>query len=84
MFGKNMNTIKKSTKLLSDASKELDLEQSSTNFSPAAHPNLSKAHDGTPQNFTSRKGGTKLHMAVNMFVHINPCPIRMQTYENKT
>jgi hypothetical protein len=25
-------------------------------YSPAAHPNLSKTHDGTPQNFASRKG----------------------------
>jgi hypothetical protein len=25
--------------------------------SPAAHPNLSKTHDGTPQNFASQKGG---------------------------
>jgi hypothetical protein len=30
-------------------------------FSPAAHPDLSKRHDGTPQNVASRKGGTKLH-----------------------
>jgi hypothetical protein len=25
-------------------------------FSPAAHPNLSKTHDGTPQNVASKKG----------------------------
>jgi hypothetical protein len=35
--------------------------------SPAAHPNLSKTHDGTPQNVASRKGGTKLYMAINMY-----------------
>jgi hypothetical protein len=53
-------------------------------FSPAAHPNLLKTHDGTPQYFASRKGGTKLFMTINMYLHINPCPIRMQAYENKT
>jgi hypothetical protein len=53
-------------------------------FSSAAHPNLSKTRDGTPQNFASRKEGTKLYMAIHMYLHINPCPIRMQAYENKT
>jgi hypothetical protein len=53
-------------------------------FSLAAHPNLSKIHDGTPQNFASRKGGTKLCMAINMCLHINPCPFRVQTYKNRT
>jgi hypothetical protein len=37
-------------------------------FSPAAHPNLSRTHDGTPQNFASRKRGTKLYMAINMYL----------------
>jgi hypothetical protein len=23
-------------------------------------------------------------MAINTYLHINPCPIRMQAYENKT
>jgi hypothetical protein len=56
----------------------LALDQcSETFFSPAAHPNLSKTHDGTPQNFASWKGGTKLYMAINMYLHINSCPIRM-------
>jgi hypothetical protein len=50
-------------------------------FSPVAHHKLSKTHDGTPQNFASRKGGTKLYLAINMYLHINPCPIRMQAYE---
>jgi hypothetical protein len=50
-------------------------------FSPVAHPNLSKTHDGTPQNFASRKGGTKLYMAINMYLHTNPCPIGVQAYE---
>jgi hypothetical protein len=49
-----------------------------------AYPNLSKMHDGTPQNVASRKGGTKLYMVINIYLHINPGPIRMQTYENKT
>jgi hypothetical protein len=53
-------------------------------FSPAAHPNLSDTHDGTPQSFASRKGGTKLYMTINMYLHIDPCPIRMQAYRNKT
>jgi hypothetical protein len=53
-------------------------------ISPAAHPNLSKTHDGTPQNVASRKRGTKLYMAINMYLQINPCPVRMQAYENKT
>jgi hypothetical protein len=26
-------------------------------FTPTAHPNLLKTHDGTPQNFASREGG---------------------------
>jgi hypothetical protein len=53
-------------------------------FSPAAHPNLSKTRDGTPHNVASRKGGTKLYMAINMYLHINTSPIRTQAYENKT
>jgi hypothetical protein len=53
-------------------------------FSPAVRPNLSKTHDGTPQNFASQKGSTKLCMAINMYLHIKPCPKRMQAYENKT
>jgi hypothetical protein len=36
----------------------LGLSQCFANFfHPHTHPNLSKAHDGTPQNFASRKGG---------------------------
>jgi hypothetical protein len=57
-------------------------------FPPAAHPNLSKTHDGIPHNFTSGKGGTKLYMAINMYLHTSICPIRMQAYKkhmlNKT
>jgi hypothetical protein len=53
------------------------------NFSPAAQ-HVSDTHDDTPQNFASRKGGTKLHMAINMYLHINPRPVRIQAYENKT
>jgi hypothetical protein len=53
-------------------------------FPPVAHPNLSKTNDGTPQNFSSQKGGTKLYVAINMYLHINSCPIRMQAYKNKT
>jgi hypothetical protein len=49
-----------------------------------AHPNSSKTHDGTPQNFASRKGDRKLYMAININLYINTCPIRMQAYENKT
>jgi hypothetical protein len=26
----------------------------------------------------------KLYMAIYVYLHINPCPIRMQAYENKT
>jgi hypothetical protein len=52
-------------------------------FSSAEHPNLSKAHDGTSQNVASGKGDTKLYMAINMYLHISPCP-RIQAYENKT
>jgi hypothetical protein len=26
----------------------------------------------------------KLHTAIIMYLHINPCPIRMQAHENKT
>jgi hypothetical protein len=52
-------------------------------FSPAAHPDLSKAHDGTPQNVASRKEGTEVYMAINMYLHINICPKRMHTYEKK-
>jgi hypothetical protein len=40
--------------------------------------------DSTPQNVTSRIGGTKIYMAINMYLHINPCPTRVQAYENKT
>jgi hypothetical protein len=40
-------------------------------FSIVAHPNLSKTHHCTPQNSSSCKGGTKLYMATNMYLHIN-------------
>jgi hypothetical protein len=53
-------------------------------FSPAVHPKLSKTHDGTPQNIASWKGGAKLYMGINMYLHINTFTIRMQAYENKT
>jgi hypothetical protein len=53
-------------------------------FSPAAHPNLSKTHDGTLQHFPSRKVGTKFYMAINKCLHTNPCPTRMQAHENTT
>lgn len=53
-------------------------------FSPTAQPNLSKTHDGIPQNFASRKGVTKLHIAINMYQNMNSCPKRMQAYEDKT
>jgi hypothetical protein len=53
-------------------------------FSPAAHPNLPKTHDGTPQNVASRRGDMKQNIGINVCLHINPCPIRMQAYENKT
>jgi hypothetical protein len=52
--------------------------------SPATHPNLLKPYDSTPQNFASQKVGTKLHVSINMYLHINPCPIRMQAYETDT
>jgi hypothetical protein len=29
------------------------------------------------------KEGTKIYMAINMYLHINPCPVRMEAYENK-
>jgi hypothetical protein len=32
------------------------------------HPDLSKTHDGTPQIVASRKGCTKLYMAISMYV----------------
>jgi hypothetical protein len=34
-------------------------------FSLAAHPDLSKTHEGTSQNVASRKGGTKLYMTIH-------------------
>lgn len=36
-------------------------------FPHVAYPNLSKTHDGAPQNFASRKGGMKLFTAINMY-----------------
>jgi hypothetical protein len=57
-------------------------------FSSVAHPNLSQSHDRTPQNFASQKEGTKLYMAIHGYeyvtIYINPCPISVQAYENKT
>jgi hypothetical protein len=48
-----------------------------------AHHDLSKTHDGTPQNVASQKGVMKLYMAINMYLYIKTCSIRMQAYENK-
>jgi hypothetical protein len=52
-------------------------------FSPVAHPNLSETHGGTPQNVASRKVDMKLYVAINMYLHINPCPIKIQEYKPK-
>jgi hypothetical protein len=53
-------------------------------FSPAAHPNLLKTHDGTPQNFALQKRGTKLYKAINTYLQKKFLPYKMQAYENKT
>jgi hypothetical protein len=37
-------------------------------------------HKISPQ----EKRGAKLYMAINMYLHIKTCHIRMQAYENKT
>jgi hypothetical protein len=42
--------------------------------SPTVHPNLSNTHDGTPQNFASRKVGSKLYMAINMLSSYKSLP----------
>jgi hypothetical protein len=34
------------------------------------HPNLSKTHDGTPQNVATLKRSTKLYMAILVYLHI--------------
>jgi hypothetical protein len=43
------------------------------------HTLICQTHDGTPQNIASRKGGTKLYEAINMYLSI-----RILAYENKT
>jgi hypothetical protein len=52
-------------------------------FSLVTYPDLSKTHDGTPQNVASRKR-VRNYVAINMYLRINTCLIRMQAYENKT
>jgi hypothetical protein len=65
-------------------------------FPPAAHPDMSKTHDGRLQNFASRKGGKKLYMTINtkrdkeniymtinIDLHMNPCPAIVKAYEKK-
>jgi hypothetical protein len=49
------------------------------NFFHPRHTLICQTHDGTPQNFASRKGGTKLYTAINIYIST-----RMQAYENKT
>jgi hypothetical protein len=39
--------------------------------SPAAHPNLSKTRDGTPQNVASGNKTMHGHMAINTYLRIN-------------
>jgi hypothetical protein len=34
--------------------------------------------------FVSQEGGLKLYVAVNMCLHVKPCPLGMQAYEDKT
>lgn len=48
------------------------------------HPNLAKTHDSTSQNVAVCKGETKFYIAIDMYLHINPCPINVRAYENKT
>jgi hypothetical protein len=52
--------------------------------SPAAHPDLLKTHDGTPQTFISMRKGAQNYIAMTMYLHINSCPIRKQACENIT
>jgi hypothetical protein len=42
------------------------LAQCSANFFHPQHTLICLTHDGTPQNFASRKGGSKLYMAINI------------------
>jgi hypothetical protein len=60
------------------------LDQCSATFFQLRHTLICQTHTSTLQNFSSQKGGTKLYMAINMYLHIKPYPTRMQPYENKT
>jgi hypothetical protein len=51
------------------------LEQCSATFFQQRHSLICQTHDGTPQNFTSWKGDTKLYIAINKYIHIHPRPI---------
>jgi hypothetical protein len=57
------------------------LTQCSATFFHPQHTLIYQTHDGTPQNFASRKGGTKLYMAINIYLYTNPCPISVQAYK---
>jgi hypothetical protein len=36
------------------------------------------------KNVASRKGGKKLYIGINIYLHVSDCPIKMQSYENAT
>jgi hypothetical protein len=60
------------------------LEQYSRNFLHPQHTIICQTRDGTPQNVGPQNEGSKLYMAINMYLHINTCPVSVQAYANKT
>jgi hypothetical protein len=63
--------------------KNPSLDQCSATVFHPRHTIIFQRHDGTPQNFASRNGDTKSYMTMNVNLHINTCPTRVQAYENK-
>jgi hypothetical protein len=53
-------------------------------FPPLAHPNLFGHMTANHKISPYEKKDTKIYMAINLYPHVNTCPISVQAYENKT
>jgi hypothetical protein len=59
------------------------LEQCSATFFHPRHTLICQRHMTAHHKMSPHEKRYEIYMVMNMFLHINTCPIRMQAYENK-
>lgn len=60
-----------------------NLGQCSVNVVRPRHTVICQTYDGMPQDSASPERSYATIHGLNIYLHISPCPIRMQAYENK-